>query len=227
MDKLKAYTIGFFILILAVAAVIIYKWGFLMLLRIVLSLGFFVATLAFALFSALTFYAKSWKFGSCLIIITVISAYATYLSASWQNLEIVAGIIIALVSGLTFGIWYISEPGLGFLERFKSAENLERIGNYKAAARNYEKKRDYLKVAEMYEKLGWMESAAWAYERAESYEKAARIYEELYEREKEAYYLKEAYECWKKAGNLDRAAKVLESYAEEKPCSWRGCGKTL
>ena len=220
MDKLKAYIIGFLILVLAIAAGIIYKWGFLMLVRIVLSLGFLGVTLMLAFFLALTLYAESWKYGVYLVIPTALSAYATYLSATWQNLKIVGGIIVLFVLGLVFGIWYISEPDLGLMDRFKSAESLERSGNYKAAARKYEKKGNYLKAAEMYEKLGWMESAAWAYEKAEKYEKAAEIYEKLYEKEKDTYYLKEAHEYWKKAGDMERAAKALEQYAEEEPWFW-------
>ncbi len=225
MDKLKAYLIGFVVLILAVVAGIIYKWGFWMLVRIVLSLGFLGLTLMLGFFLALTLYAESWKYALYLVAPTALSAYATYLSVTWQKLNIVGGIIVLFILGLVFGIWYISEPDLGLLDRFKSPETLEREGNYKAAARKYEKKGNYLKAAEMYEKLDWMESAAWAYEKAEKYEKAAEIYEQLYEKEKDTYYLKEAHEYWKKAGNMNRAAKALERYAQEEPWFWEDVAK--
>nr|WP_206205665.1 tetratricopeptide repeat protein [Thermococcus sp. CX2] len=217
--------IGFLIAVTAIAGAIVYEWGFPMLIRIILTLGFLGVTLALLFFTALTFYAESWKYGFILAIFTAISAYGTYLSATWQNLNIVAGIIVFFVAILAFGIWYISEPDLGLADRFRSAEKLERMGKYKAAARKYEKAGNYLKAAEMYEKLGWMESAAWAYEKAEKYEKAAEIYEALYEKEKDTYYLKEAHEYWKKAGNMDRAAKALEKYAEEEPWFWEDVAK--
>ncbi|AIF70286.1 GlcNAc transferase [Palaeococcus pacificus DY20341] len=225
MDKLKAYLIGFILAIVAITVGIIYKWGFWMLVRIVLSLGFLGLTLTMAFFLALTLYAESWKYALYLVVPTALSGYATYLSVTWQKLNIVGGIIVLFILGLAFGIWYISEPDLGLMDRFKSAESLERAGNYKAAARKYEKKGNYLKAAEMYEKLGWMESAAWAYEKAEKYDKAAEIYEQLYEKEKDTYYLKEAHEYWKKAGNMDRAAKALEKYAKEEPWFWEDVAK--
>lgn len=225
MDRLKVYLIGFMVLILAVVAGIIYKWGFWMLVRVVLSLGFLGLTLMLGFFLALTLYAESWRYALYLVAPTALSAYATYLSVTWQKLSIVGWIIVLFILGLIFGIWYISEPDLGLLDRFKSPETLEREGNYKAAARKYEKKGNYLKAAEMYEKLGWMESAAWAYEKAEKYEKAAGIYEQLYEKEKDTYYLKEAHEYWKKAGNMDRAAKALERYAQEEPWFWEDVAK--
>ncbi|WP_087037990.1 tetratricopeptide repeat protein [Thermococcus litoralis] len=225
MDKLKLYLIGFLVAIIAIAAGIIYKWGFWMLVRIVLSLGFLGLTLMLGFFLALTLYAESWKYAGLLVIPTALSAYATYLSITWQKLKIVGGIIVLFVLGLAFGIWYISEPDLSLTDRFRSAESLERAGKYKAAARKYEKKGNYLKAAEMYEKLGWMESAAWAYEKAEKYKRAAEIYEQLYEKEKDTYYLKEAHEYWKKAGNMERAAKALERYAEEEPWFWEDVAK--
>ncbi|NJE26856.1 tetratricopeptide repeat protein [Thermococcus sp. MV5] len=225
MDKLKAYLIGFLFLIIAIVAGIVYKWGFWMLVRIVLGLGFLSLTLMLGFFLALTLYAESWKYAGLLIIPTGISAYATYLTFTWQKLKIIGGIIVLFILGLAFGIWYISEPDLSLVDRFRSAENLEKAGKYKAAARKYEKKGNYLKAAQMYEKLGWMESAAWAYEKAEKYEKAAEIYEQLYEKEKDTYYLKEAHEYWKKAGNMERAAKALEKYAEEEPWFWEDVAK--
>ena len=225
MDRIKAYIIGFLIIVLGIAAAIIYRWGFGMLVRVVLSLGFLGVTLMLLFFTGLTLYAESWKYGIILAVFTIISGYGTYLSITWQNLHYILAIIIFFVTILAFGIWYISEPDLSITDRFRSAENLEKAGKYKAAARKYEKSGNYLKAAEMYEKLGWMESAAWAYEKAEKYEKAAEIYEALYEKEKDTYYLKEAHEYWKKAGNMERAAKALERYAEEEPWFWEDVAK--
>ncbi len=225
MDRIKAYILGFLVAVLAVAGFIIYEWGFTMLVRVILSLGFLGVTLMLLFFTGLTLYAESWKYGSILAVFTVISGYGAYLSITWQKLRLVLGIIIFFAAILVFGIWYISEPDLSISDRFRSAESLEKAGKYKAAARKYEKKGDYLKAAEMYERLGWMESAAWAYEKAEKYEKAAEIYEQLYEKEKDTYYLKEAHEYWKKAGNMERAAKALERYAEEEPWFWEDVAK--
>ncbi|ASA78140.1 tetratricopeptide repeat protein [Thermococcus sp. 5-4] len=225
MDKLKAYLIAFVLIVLGIAAGIVYEWGPTMLLRVILTLGFLGVTLMLLFFTGLTLYAESWKYGIILAIFTAISGYGLYLSATWQGLHVIAGIIVFFIAIVAFGIWYISEPDLSLTDRFRSAEKLERMGKYKAAARKYEKAGNYLKAAEMYEKLGWMESAAWAYEKAEKYEKAAEIYEELYEKEKDTYYLKEAHEYWKKAGNMERAAKALERYAEEEPWFWEDVAK--
>ncbi|NJE60674.1 tetratricopeptide repeat protein [Thermococcus sp. 21S7] len=225
MDKLKAYLIAFVLIVLGIAAGIVYEWGPTMLLRVILTLGFLGVTLMLLFFTGLTLYAESWKYGAILAIFTAISGYGLYLSATWQGLRVIAGIIVFFIAIVVFGIWYISEPDLSLADRFRSAEKLERMGKYKAAARKYEKAGNYLKAAEMYEKLGWMESAAWAYEKAEKYERAAEIYEGLYEKEKDTYYLKEAHEYWKKAGNMERAARALERYAEEEPWFWEDVAK--
>ncbi|WP_297438623.1 GlcNAc transferase [Thermococcus sp.] len=225
MDKLKAYILGFLVVILGIAAGIVWYGGWKLLLQVVLVLGFLGFTLILLFFTGLTLYAESWKYGTVLAILTAISGYATYLSWAWRDLRIIGGIILFFMALFAFGIWYISEPDLSIGDRFKSAGSLEKAGKYKAAARKYEKGGNYLKAAEMYMKLGWMESAAWAYEKAEKYEKAAEIYEALYDKEKDTYYLKEAHEYWKKAGNMERAAKALERYAEEEPWFWEDVAK--
>ncbi|AEH23793.1 tetratricopeptide repeat protein [Pyrococcus yayanosii] len=225
MDRLKIYIAAFIAIILGIAGLIVWKWGFWMLVRIILGLGFLFLTLMLAFFLALTLYAESWKYAAMLLPITAVSAYATYLSITWQRLKIVGAVIAFFVAAVAFGIWYISEPDLSIADRFRSAEKLERMGRYKQAARKYEKAGNYLKAAEMYLKLGWLESAAWAYEKAGQYAKAAELYEQLYEKEKDTYYLKEAHEYWKKAGNMERAAKALERYAEEEPWFWEDVAK--
>ena len=225
MDKLKAYLIGFLTVILAIAGFIIYKWGFWKLAQVVLVLGFVLFTLSLLFFTALTLYAESWKYGIVLAVLTAIAGYGSYLVVTWQDLKVVGGIIVFFISLLAFGVWYISEPDLSLADRFRSAEKLEKMGKYKAAARKYEKAGEYERAAEMYVKLGWLESAAWAYEKAGKYERAAELYEKLYEKEKDTYYLKEAHEYWKKAGNMERAAKALERYAEEEPWFWEDVAK--
>ena len=225
MDRLKAYVIGFLAIILAIIGLIIWKFGIEMLIRIILSLGFVSMTLMLVFLLALTIYAGSWKYALYLSIPTILSGYAAYLTVTWQKLEIVGGIIIVFALGLIGFVWYISEPDLGLIDRFKSAERLERGGKFKAAARKYEKKGDYRKAAEMYLNLGWLESAAWAYEKAGEYERTAKLYEELYEKENDVYYLKEAHEFWKKAGNMERAAECLERYAMEEPWFWEDVAK--
>ncbi len=225
MDRIKAYLIGFLIAVIAIAAGVVWYGGWKLLLQVILTLGFLGVTLMLLFFTGLTLYAESWKYGIILAIFTVISGYGLYLSIKWRNLYHILAIIIFFVAVLAFGIWYISEPDLSISDRFRSAGSLESAGKYKAAARKYEKAGNYLKAAEMYEKLGWMESAAWAYEKAKKYEKAAEIYEQLYEKENDTYYLKEAHEYWKKAGNMDRAAKALERYAEEEPWFWEDVAK--
>ncbi|WP_297498926.1 GlcNAc transferase [Thermococcus sp.] len=225
MNKLKAYLIGFIIVLLAIAGGIVWYGGWKLLLQVVLVIGFLGFTLMLGFFTTLTLYAESWKYGAILGIFAAISAYALYLSATWQRLDVVAGIIVLFIAVIVFGIWYISEPDLSLIDRFKSAESLEKAGKYKQAARKYEKAGNYLKAAEMYLKLNWLESAAWAYEKAEEYGRAAEIYEQLYEKEKDTYYLKEAHEYWKKAKNMERAAKALERYAEEEPWFWEDVAK--
>jgi hypothetical protein len=174
---MRAYVFGFIAIVLAVSEFIVWKFGFWMLVKLILSLGFLGITLMLGLFLALTIYAESWKYALYLAIPTVLSGYATYLCVTWQKLEIVVGIIALFVLGLSWFVWYISDPDLGLIDRFKSAERHEREGNYRAAARKYEKKGDYKKAGEMYEKLGWLESSAWAYERAEECGRGTRITE--------------------------------------------------
>jgi len=94
MDRLKAYAIGFAALILGVAGVIVWKFGFWMLVRLILSLGFLGITLMLGFFLILTAYARSWKYALYLLIPMFLSGYATYLCATWQNLEIVGGIVV-------------------------------------------------------------------------------------------------------------------------------------
>ena len=115
-------------------------------------------------FLALTAYARSRKYSLCLAIPTALSGYESYLSITLQNPEMIAGIIAFFALGLIGFVWYISEPDLSLIDRFKGAERLEKEGNYRAAARKYEKRGDYIKAGEMYLRLGWLESAAWAYE---------------------------------------------------------------
>lgn len=160
-----------------------------------------------------------------MFIPTILSGYATYLCLTWQKLEIVGCILVLFALGFVGFVWYVSEPDLGIIDRFKSAERLEREGKYVAAARKYEKKGNHRKAAEIYEMLGWFESAACAYEKAGDYRKAAEIYEMLYEEKRDAYYLKEAHELWKKAGNMEKAAGCLERYAEEEPLFWEDVAK--
>jgi len=230
VDRLKAYLVGFLLAVVLIAAGIVWYGGWTLLLKVILVLGFLGVTLMLLFFTGLTLYAESWKYGMILAIFTAISGYGLYRAITWDRsnwsyLTPVWAIIVFFIAVVAFGIWYISEPDLGLVDRFKSAESLEKAGKYKQAARKYEKKGDYLKAAEMYEKLGWMESAAWAYEKAGKYERAAEIYEQLYEKEKDTYYLKEAHEYWKKAGNMERAAKALERYAEEEPWFWEDVAK--
>ncbi|XRO76039.1 tetratricopeptide repeat protein [Methanocaldococcus sp. 28A] len=225
MDKLKAYMVGFLAVVLAVAGIIVWKFDLLMLIRLILSLGFGGVTLMLLFFAILSAYVKNWKFCLLFLIPAILSGYATYLSITWQKLEIIGVIIALYILGLIGFVWYISEPDLGLIDRFKSAEALEKIGKYQAAARKYEKEGNYIKAAEMYFKLGWLESAAWAYEKAKKFDKAAELYEKLYEKENDVYYLKEAYEFWKKSGNMDKAVKALEEYAKEEPWFWEDVAK--
>ncbi len=225
MNRLKAYSTGFAALVLAVAGLIVWKFGFWMLARLILSLGFLGLTLMLVFFLALTVYAESWKYALYLLIPAVLSGYATYLSITWQRPEIIGGIIALFVFGLIGFVWYITEPELGLIDRFRSAESLEREGNYRAAARKYEKKGNYKKAREMYEKLEWLESSAWAYEKAGEYERAAELYEILAKKQEDTYYWKEAHELWKKTGNMGKAAECLEKYAREEPWFWEDVAK--
>ncbi len=203
MNRLNA--VGFVAPILGAAGVIVWKFSFWMLVRLILSLGFLGITLMLGFFLALTAYARSWKYALYLLIPVVLSGYATYLCITWQNLEIVGGIIALFALGLIGFVWYISEPDLGLVDRFKSAERLEREGNYRAAARKYEKKAgNVAKAAECLEKYAEQESWFW--------EDVAKMDEELGDNKK-------AREAWQKA---------LEYYvneAQEEGVFWEDVGK--
>ena len=62
MDKLKAYIIAFIAAVIAIAGLIVWKFGFWMLIRIILSLGFLGLTVLLGFFLALTIYAENWKY---------------------------------------------------------------------------------------------------------------------------------------------------------------------
>jgi len=176
-------------------------------------------------FSVLCLCTKSWKPSVGFGIFSLLNAVALYFTYKWQHLEIVVGIMVVMILLFLFGVWYISEPDINLMDRFKSPEKLVKGGQLKEAARKYEKKGDYSNAAKLYEKIGWLESAAWAYEKVGDYIKVAEIYERLYEKENDVYYLKESYEFWKKVGNLERAGKVLEKYAEAEPWFWEDVAK--
>ena len=186
---------------------------------------FLMILLMSVFFFAFCLYAKSWKPSVGFGMFALLNAVALYYTYRWKHLEIVGGIVGLMILLFLFGVWYISEPDIGLVDRFKSPEKLVKEGKLKEAARKYEKRGDYLNAAKLYEKIGWLESAAWAYEKAGDYVKVAEIYERLYEKENDVYYLKESYEFWKKAGNLKKAVKVLEKYAEEEPWFWEDVAK--
>ena len=224
MDRLTATILAFVIGVLALCGAIVYYFGWLLLIRLILGLAFLCATVIFAILLGILVYAKS-KYAIPSFLGLLSSAYALYQCYTWSEPMHIVYIIVAYVIILAFGLWYISEPDLSIFERLRSAKALERSGNYRAAARKYEKMGDYVKSAECYLKAGLLESAAWCYEKAEMFERSAEIYEKLAKEKGESYYWKEAYEFYKKAGNLRKAGECLERYAEEEPWYWEDVAK--
>jgi len=220
LNKLKVIVAGVLATILVAALLIVHIYGLETFVRIILGIGFLGLTLFFGFFLAIAVYAESWRPAAYLLIPVVLSAYSTSLCVTWHKLELIGGIIALFVLGLVGFVWYVSEPVLGLVDRFKSAESLEREGKYEAAARKFEKRGDFKNAAEMYLKLGWFESAAWAYGKAGDFGKSAELYEKLYEQEGDSYYLKEAREFWRKKGDVKRVARCFEKYAEEEPWFW-------
>jgi len=224
MAGFKTYLTVFLLGILLLSAFIVFEWGLSKLFQVVLFLVFLVLSLMFAFFLFLTLYARSYRYSILLVLFLLISLSGLYFSYVWRvgYALLSLGFFMALT---LFSFWYLGEPDLTLTDRFRSPEKLERMGRYRQAARKYEKAENYEKAAELYLKLGWFESAAWAYEKAGKYNKAAELYEMLYNKERDTYYLREAYDYWKKAGNLERAAKALEKYAEEEPWFWEDVAK--
>ncbi len=224
MDRFTALLIAGLVATLIIAGFIVYSFGIVTLIRVILFLGYATLAVVSVFFLAILVYAKS-KYLLPAFLSLVASGYAAYQCYVWNRPVHVAYITAAYIFVIVLGLWWISEPDLSFYERLRSAEALEKSGRYRAAARKFEKKKDYVKAAECYLKAGLKESAAWCYEKAEQYSKAAEIYEELAEEKEEAYYWKEAYEMYKKAGEMLRAAKCLERYAEDEPWFWEDVAK--
>ncbi|RUM33340.1 MAG: GlcNAc transferase [Archaeoglobus sp.] len=216
-------------IIVAIAAVlagvvfVAYKFGFMLLIRITLGAGFALLALVMIILTGILIYAKS-KYFLLSLIFSFLALYAVYYCYLWQPFKVLAVIAVYGIS-LILGVWWLSEPDMGFWERIKSARSLEMNKNYRAAARKYEKAGNYEKAAECYSKSKMKESAAWCYEKAGNYEKAAKIYEELAEERKESYYWKEASEHYIKAGRRSDAARCLAKYAEEEPMYWEDVAK--
>lgn len=218
MNKAELYFTAFIVILVAIAGGIAYFWSPHMLLQVVAFLFFLGTTIGFLGIGLLSLYAENVKFTVLSLVPAVILGYTTYLTFVWEQTMVILGVFILLVLAVLFGIWWISEPNLSFSERMRSAGSLKDKGNYRAAARKYEKSEDYENAAECYEEIGQSESAAWAYEKAENYEKAAMSYENV--EDEDPYHWKEAYENWKKADNKFKAAEALERYAEEEPWYW-------
>ncbi|MBE8539873.1 GlcNAc transferase [Geoglobus acetivorans] len=219
MDRLTVAIGTFFVILLAVAASIVHFFGIKLLIQIVFGLGYLGLLAVFGLMTALTFYARSFKYGLVTLLGALLSAYGLYSVYLWHVGDFLVVLAVFVLAFVVF-VWYISEPDLSLAERFSSPESLMKKGRYRAAGRKFEKKGDYVRAAEAYIKAEMLESAAWAYEKAEKYKEAADVYAMLAEREKDVYYWKEAHELYKKSGDLRKAAECLERYAEDEPWFW-------
>ena len=219
MDRVTAAIVVFFITLLAFAGAIVYFYNITTLLKLIFGLIFVGTLLMSGMFSAITAYAKSYRFFMASLIVFLLSAYGLYSIYAWNPSGIVFVMTIFVLAFVIF-IWYISEPDLSIAERFSSPESLMNKGNFRAAGRKFEKRKDYVRAAESYIKAEMLESAAWTYEKAEKYREAAEIYEMLAERQNDIYYWKEAYEFYKKAGDMRKAAECLENYAKDEPWFW-------
>jgi tetratricopeptide (TPR) repeat protein len=209
---------------LAVVVSVVYNFGLMFLVRLVVGLFYAALALLFFIVASILLYAKSFKYAIFSFIGLVTSAYATYQCYVWSSPLHIGYITIFYLAAAFFGIWWITED-MSITERLRSAQSLEKAGNYRSAARKYEKKGNNKKAAECYIKAGMLESAAWNYEKAERYKEAAELYMKLAEDKKESYYWREAYELWKKAGRKDKAAECLEYYAEDEPWYWEDAAK--
>ncbi len=219
MDRMTAAIAIFIITILTFIGAVIYIFSFVALLKIVFGMAFLGTLLVFGMFSAITAYAKSYRFLLIFVGAMLLSGYGLYSVYVWNPAGI-ATVIGTFVLAFLIFVWYISEPDLSIAERFSTPESLMKNGNFRAAGRKFEKKGDYTRAAEAYIKAEMLESAAWAYEKAEKYREAAEVYEMLAEKHGDAYYWKEAYEFYKKAGDLRKAAECLEKYAMDEPWFW-------
>ncbi len=224
MERITIYVIALILGILVVCGAIVYNFGWLLLIKIILGFAFLVATILFAVLFGITLYARS-KYSILALIGFLTSLYALYQCYTWSNPIHIVYIIVAYILAIVFGVWYISEPDLGLVERLRSTKTLESSGNFRAAARKYEKKGEHFKAADCYIKAGMLESAAWCYEKAGAYSRSAEIYERLAREKGESYYWKEAYEFYKKAGNLKKACECLEMYAKDEPWYWEDVAK--
>jgi tetratricopeptide (TPR) repeat protein len=225
MDRLTAAIIGFAVIILAIIGGIWHYFGIIFLTRLILGLAYLGLFVIFAIMFGVLLYARSFKYNLLTLIGLITSAYALYQCYTWKEPIHVGYVTVLYILAFIGGVWWITEPDLSFYERIRSASSLEKSGNFRAAARKYEKAENYSKAAENYIKAGMMESAAWCFEKAEEYEKAAELYEKIAEEKGEIYYWKEAHEFWKKVGDLKRAARCLEKYAEDEPWYWEDVAK--
>ncbi|MDF2957504.1 MAG: Outer membrane protein chaperone/metalloprotease BepA/YfgC [Candidatus Alkanophagales archaeon MCA70_species_1] len=225
MDRLTAALVTATVAVAGVATFIVYRFGWLFLLRLILGLGFAGLAIVFATLLVLLAYARSPLYAMLSFLGLLSSAYAAYQCYTWAAPLHVVYIVVAYIAAAAAGFWYISEPALSPLERVRSARSLEKAGNYKAAARKYERRGDYTRAAEYYERAGMPESAAWCYERAGELRRAAELHEKIAEGKKDSYHWREAYELWKKAGEKKRAADCLCRYAESEPWYWDDVAK--
>jgi len=224
MDKFTALAIAFVAAIIAIAAAIVYYFGFVFLLRLALGICYALFAILLAVVFGILVYAKS-RYALLALIGLIPAAYAAWQCYEWSQPLHVGYITAGYILAAVFGLWWLAEPDMSITERLRSAASLEKAGKFRSAARKYEKKGNYGKAAECYIKAGMLESAAWCYEKAETYDKAAELYEKLAKQKREGYYWKEAYEFWKKAGKKERAAECLEMYAKDEPWYWEDVAK--
>ncbi|RLG38649.1 MAG: GlcNAc transferase [Candidatus Alkanophagales archaeon] len=220
MDKTTAALVAIVVVVISVAAFLIYRFGWLFLLRLVLGVGFAGLAVVFTVLLALLAYARALLYTTLSLLGFASSAYAFYQCYVWTEPLHVIYVVAAYVVAAAAGFWYLSEPNLSLLERLRSVHSLEKSGNYKAAARKYEMRGDYLRAAECYERAGMLEPAAWCYERAGELKKAAEFHERVAEEKKDSYHWREAHELWKRVGEKKRAADCLWRYAENEPWYW-------
>ncbi len=194
----------------------------LLILKIILFLGYLIATSGFLFVGALAIWAKNFKIGIPLLILGLISGYGIYAVYIWYVQAIWVITAFFIVIGVLF-IWYIAEPNLNIFERFLSPEALIKRGKKEKAAYKYQKMKKYKEAGELYEEMGMLESALWAYEEAEIWEKVAYLAEEVGRKEEDGdYYIRKAREIYKdKLSNYKKAAELTEVIAKDEGWYWR------
>jgi|GEM_PF-6449924 len=147
MDKFTALAIAFVAAIIAIAAAIVYYFGFVFLLRLALGICYALFAILLAVVFGILVYAKS-RYALLALIGLIPAAYAAWQCYEWSQPLHVGYITAGYILAAVLGLWWLAEPDMSITERLRSAASLEKAGKFRSAARKYEKKGNYGKAAE-------------------------------------------------------------------------------